>query len=302
MKPNKPDRVGQVFAALGKSVCYLALFVGMQVAVMLPAVFAAVAGDITGEPAENLYDMVGLDPLALTLISGLLTIAVVMAVYLIRRKELGEALWLRPVPAPTLLTGASMAPTLYLVVGIGLALLPTAWKESYDEAAAGVDSGTLVGFVAVALVAPVVEELIFRGLMLNRLSRAMPGWLAVVLSAATFGVCHGHPVWFAYAFVLGVVFGWISLQTRSILPSILGHLTFNAIGQVLSLLPESEDGIELVTAMGVLLIAAIAAPLFNRRAIGALFRRAPKAVPAAQAEEWELPSAPKNYDYNPWDE
>lgn len=302
MRPNKPDRAGQVFIALGKSVCYLALFLGMQVAVMLPAVFAAVAGEITGEPAEYLYGMAGLDTVTLTLISGLLTIAVVMAVYLIRRKGLGEALWLRPVPAPALLTGASMAPALYLVVGVGLALLPEAWMESYSEAAASVDSGSFVGFVAVALVAPVVEELIFRGLILNRLSRAMPGWLAVALSAAAFGVCHGHPVWFAYAFIMGVIFGWISLRTRSILPSILGHLTFNAIGQVFSLLPESEDGMGLVTAMGVLLIAAIAAPLFNRRAIGALFRRAPKAAPAAQAEGWELPAAPKNYDYDPWDE
>lgn len=295
MNQDRPDRVGRVFVALGKSVCYLALFLGMQVAVMLPAVLAAASGEEAG--------LTDLDAVTLTLISGLLTIAIVLAFYLIRRKKLSEALWLRPVPVPTLLTGAALAPALYAAVSVALILLPEAWQESYNEAASSVDTGSLVGVIAVALVAPVVEEFIFRGLIMTRLGRAMPGWLAVVLTAAIFGACHGNAVWFGYAFVLGVFFGWIDWNAGSIWPSILGHLTFNAIGQVMSILAaltgEEEAGVELLTAVGLLFIAAIAAPLFNRRAIGAVLRPAKKAPPAP-AEE--LPTAPGNYDYDPWDE
>ena len=290
-----------VLAALGKSVCYLALFVGMQVAIILPetvyiGVLTALGGDV-----DELYDQLLANTMTYTMISGLLTIAIVIAVYRLRRKPMAEALWLRGVDGPTLLAGAALAPALYLIVGGALALLPEAWLESYNEASAGIDSGTLTGVLAVAVVAPVVEELIFRGLMLNRLSRVMPGWLAAVLSSAAFGVCHGHPVWFAYAFVLGAFFALLDLRAQSILPSILGHIAFNAISQILSFVPETEEGTEQALAMGILLVIAIAAPILNRRGVAALFRRRPRQA-ALPAPDWDLPTQPGTYDYDPWDE
>lgn len=294
-------RAMPVLAALGKSVCYLALFVGMQVAIMLPesvyiGVMAALGGDV-----DELVDQLLANTMTYTMISGLLTIAIVIAVYRLRRKPMAEALWLRGVDGPTLLTGAALAPALYLIVSGALAMLPEAWLESYNEASAGIDSGTLTGVLAVAVVAPVVEELIFRGLILNRLSRVMPGWLAAVLSSAAFGVCHGHPVWFAYAFVLGAFFAFLDLRAQSILPSILGHVAFNAISQILSFVPETEEGTEAALAMGILLLTAIAAPILNWKGVAALFRRRPRQA-ALPAPDWDLPTQPGTYDYDPWDE
>lgn len=299
MNERKPDRVGQVFAALGKSVCYVALFLGMQVAVMLPLFVSAISEMVVGESIvdeSTIIAMLSVDTMIFSMVSGLLTIAIVLAFYLIRRKKLGEALMLRPVPAPTLLTAASLAPALYFLVTTALALLPEAWLDSYSEASEGINTESFVGVVAVAVVAPIVEEFIFRGLVMNRLSRVMPGWLAVVLSAAVFGACHGHPVWFAYAFVLGAVFGFIDLRAGSIWPSILGHVAFNAIGQIFTFIPETEEGTEVVIAMGVLLVVGILIPILNRRAIAALFRPAPAPL-AAQ----EQPTKPQDYDYDPWD-
>lgn len=302
MNPGKPDRVGQIFAALGKSVCYLGLFLGMQIVVMAPAFFSIFIQSLKGElmlDEDDITAMLGADVVTLTLISGLLTIVVVLAFYLIRRKKLSEALMLRPVPAPTLLTASSLVPALYLVVTLFLMLLPEEWSDSYSEASAGIDSGTLIGIIAVAVVAPIVEEFIFRGLMMNRLSGVMPGWLAVVLSSAVFGACHGHPVWFAYAFVLGVFFGFVDLRVGSIWPSILGHVAFNAIGQIITFVPETEEGTEFLIVLGVLALVGIAAPLINRRAVAALFRPMPKPLPEQAAE---LSAQPGTYDYDPWDE
>lgn len=299
MNERKPDRVGQVFAALGKSVCYVILFLGMQVAVMLPLFVSVISEMVVGESIVDegtIIAMLSVDTMIFSMVSGLLTIAIVLAFYLIRRKKLSEALMLRPVPAPTLLTAASLAPVLYFLVTTALTLLPEAWLESYSEASEGINTESLVGVIAVAVVAPTVEEFIFRGLVMNRLSRVMPGWLAVVLSAAVFGACHGHPVWFAYAFVLGAVFGFIDLRAGSIWPSILGHVAFNAIGQVFTFIPETEEGTEVVIAMGVLLVVGIIIPILNRKAIAALFRPAPAPL-AAQ----ELSTKPKDYDYDPWD-
>ena len=297
----RPNRVGQVFVALGKSICYVGLFLGMQVLVVLPVMLvAAIQVAMAGGDEEEIYAAIqNADVMALTLISGLLTVVVVVAFYLIRRKKLSEALWLRPVPGPALFTGASMAPALYFVVVIVLSILPEAWTENYGEASADIATGTVVGVISVVIVAPVVEEVIFRGLTMTRLSRVMSGGLAVLLSAAVFGLCHGELVWFCYAFVLGAFFGFIDLRTGSILPSILGHVVFNAIGQIMTFLPETEEGTEAMIALGVLFLAAIVLPILNRRGIAELFR--PRPVPAVQ-EKWELPGVPETYEYDPWDE
>jgi len=137
--------------------------------------------------------------------------------------------------------------------------------------------------LAIALVAPVVEEFIFRGLMMTRLAQAMPGWLAAALSAAIFGVCHGHPVWFAYTFVLGLAFGLMDLRLGSIWPSILAHMAFNAIGQVFSILTEDDA---VVAALAVLALAGLVVPILCRKEVAALFRPAP----GAAASAGELPA------------
>ena len=304
MPPQKNRRAARVFAALGKSACYVGLFMGMQILVMLPAMIgAAVLATMAGGSEEEINAAIqNVDVMLLTLISGLLTIAVVLAFYLIRRKKLSEALWLRPVSKSDLLAGISLIPALYFVVVIVLTAMPTFMTENYEEASADIATGTVVSIIATVIVAPVVEEFIFRGLIMTRLSRAMPGWLAVLLSAAVFGACHGEFVWFCYTFVLGAFFGFIDLRTGSILPSILGHFVFNAIGQIMGFIP---DGTGTLIALGVLFVAAIVFPILSRKGIAALFRSrpAPLAAPLSEAKvEWDLPSVPGTSEFDPWEE
>ena len=299
IKGGAGSREVQVLIALGKSVCYLALFLGMQVLVVLPVAVAAGVQSALGnwETAEQLYSVLYESATALTAVSGLFTIAAVLLFYLIRREKLEESLWLRRVEGPGLLAGAALAPALYLGITVAMMALPEAWMDSYAEASASVGDGGVGGAIAVVLVAPVVEEFIFRGLIMTRLARAMPGRLAAALSAAVFGACHGHPVWFAYAFVLGVVFGLMDLRLGSIWPSILAHMVFNAIGQVFSLLPE-DDGV-VMGAYLALLAVAVVLPILARKGVKALFRPAPRPLPA---QEGGRPAQPRNDDWNPWDE
>lgn len=111
--------------------------------------------------------------------------------------------------------------------------------------------------------------MIFRGLIQSRLAHALPGWPAVVLSALLFALCHGQPVWMGYAFVLGMVLGIMAWRADSILPSILTHIVFNAIGQVLSL-PQFEQANGLVI-LAVLAAAGAVACLLTRRGLAHLF-------------------------------
>lgn len=302
MKPDKGGRAARVLLALLKSACYLALFLGMQVLVMAPVIAAgAIRTVLAHGPMDEsvVYALMEGNVMTFSLASGLLTIMTILLFYRGYGKKPSEALWLRRVPAPTLWEGAALAPGLYLVVTLVLFLLPKAWLESYNEASAGLDSGGALGVLAVAVAAPVAEELVFRGLIMTRLGEAMPGWLAILLSAAIFGVCHGHPVWFAYAFALGAVFGLMDWRAGSIWPSILGHVAFNAIGQIFTLLPETEIGAGNIAAIAIVLAAAVIGPVLDRRAVAALFRPAPKqgALPKR-----EPAMAPGVYEFDPWDE
>lgn len=297
MKPTKGERAVQILLALLKSSCYLALFLGMQVLVMMPIIIAAVIQTVAedGMLDENwLYAVLNEHAMTFSLIANLFTLLFLLAFYLIRRKKLGETLWLRRVDGPTLWEGAALAPGLFLITNFAVAALPESWLESYNEASAGITSGGVVGAIAVVLAAPVVEEFIFRGLIMTRLSRAMPGWLAVLLSAAIFGACHSHPVWFSYTFVLGIVLGFMDMRADSIWPSILGHAAFNSFSQIFTILPESD--IAELAAVGVLLVAAIVAPILDRKAIVDLFRSRPEVIPVQ-----ELPATPGVYDFDPWD-
>ncbi len=298
MKPGAGERAAQLLLALLKALCCLALFLGAQVLVVLPVTVAAILrAAVNGGTVdqEALARMLSEQSMAFALVAYMLTLFIVMAFYLIRRKRFSEALWLRRVEAPTLWTGAALAPALYLAVTAVLMVLPESWLEGYQEASTGITSGGVVGILAVVVAAPIVEEVIFRGLIMTRLSQAMPGWLAVLLSAAIFGACHGDPVWFGYTFLLGMFFGFLDLRAGSIWPSILGHMAFNAIGQMTDLLRDRNVAVVLVFFL-VLLVLAVALPILDRRGIKALFRPGPRR-PAVR----ELPAVPGVYEFDPWD-
>ena len=86
----------------------------------------------------------------------------------------------------------------------------------------------LVAFGAVAL-APVGEELLFRGLFLGSLRKAgVPAAAAILGTAALFAVVHPPQDW-ASLFVLACVLGWCRERTGSVRPAIVAHALFNAL-------------------------------------------------------------------------
>lgn len=263
MEPKKRT-AGAVFAALGKAVCYLMVFLLSQT--LVSAGYALTASLYTTMNPE-----LGIDPIELTmactdqisLISGLLTLLILAVFFLLRRKDPLREVGIRAARGQCVCAAGAVTPILYAVVIFVLSLLPEAWMESYMDAAESLSQTGVLITVATVAVAPVVEEVIFRGLILSRLRNALPGWLAVVLSALIFGVCHGQIVWICYAFLLGLVFGLMALRSGSIWPSLLAHVIFNGIGQFASYLPDTDTAYWIF--LGALaLVSIITMPIFHR--------------------------------------
>lgn len=85
--------------------------------------------------------------------------------------------------------------------------------------------------LCVGLLAPVLEELFFRKLVIDRLLRygELP---AILISGISFGLIHGNFYQLFYAAMVGIVFGVIYVRSGSILPTMVIHVLFNMMGGV----------------------------------------------------------------------
>lgn len=111
------------------------------------------------------------------------------------------------------------------------------WLEQYEELleTAGLDSSITIPMLFYSVIlAPIGEELIFRGTTMHLARKALPFWLANVMQAFLFGVFHMNWIQGIYAFSLGLVLGYVCEKGGSIYYSIFLHFLFNFWGTVIS--------------------------------------------------------------------
>ncbi len=108
---------------------------------------------------------------------------------------------------------------------------------------------TLTTFVFMVVLAPIVEEFVFRKLLIDRASKYGEG-LAVVLSGVVFGLFHANLNQFAYTFIMGCFYGFIYARTRNVVHTILLHMLNNFISSIVAMFVLEKSGfLELATAM-----------------------------------------------------
>ena len=87
-----------------------------------------------------------------------------------------------------------------------------------------------VGVVSfLVVIAPITEELLFRGLFLNRLAEGYGSRVGVVVSALCFGIFHILPWQVVGAALVGIYLGWLVVRTRSIFVPMFSHAVFNLV-------------------------------------------------------------------------
>jgi membrane protease YdiL (CAAX protease family) len=96
--------------------------------------------------------------------------------------------------------------------------------------------------------APILEELLFRGIILGSLSRYNRTF-AIIISSVAFGLTHGNIQQACYAVIAGIVFAAIDLRYNSIIPSMIVHSFVNIVGMIASLLIKETGYIEAAEKM-----------------------------------------------------
>lgn len=87
----------------------------------------------------------------------------------------------------------------------------------------------LLAFFMIGVCAPVLEEVLFRGILLTGLLRNYRPWVAIGQSALLFGLFHMNPVQIVSAGIMGLLVGWLYYRTRSLLLCIVAHALNNLI-------------------------------------------------------------------------
>lgn len=101
----------------------------------------------------------------------------------------------------------------------------------------------------VVIMAPVMEEFLCRKWIIDRLVR-YGEWVAIFTSAVLFGLFHMNLFQFFYAYLIGLIFGYIYVRTGKLRYTILLHMLINFFGGVVSLLVMQLIGEETLSKMG----------------------------------------------------
>ena len=107
-----------------------------------------------------------------------------------------------------------------------------------------------LGYFVVGLLAPLAEELVFRGAILRALLRwHKNAWVGIAVSAVLFAMIHMNPAQMPHAFLAGLLLGWMYYRTDSIIPGVVFHWVNNSVAYVLyNLYP--DPSLKLVDILG----------------------------------------------------
>lgn len=114
--------------------------------------------------------------------------------------------------------------------------------------------GTALMILYTCLIAPITEELLFRGMLLRTFSRANQRF-AIFATAFFFGLVHGNIPQFLLGFILGIFLAHITLKHGSIFPAVIVHMFMNTFVQLMSFISDHADDTEfLIFSLSLMLL------------------------------------------------
>ena len=129
----------------------------------------------------------------------------------------------------------------------------------------------IVNIVAVSVIPPLVEEFLFRGVVLGKL-RFFGDAFALFLSSALFAIMHGNIIQIPFAFIVGLVLAFLTIKTNSLLPAMVVHFIVNFRSVIISILLDNKaidenvlNNIYLVSLFVVFVLGIISAAMLSRK-------------------------------------
>jgi len=147
-------------------------------------------------------------------------------------------------------TVAVLTPLISLIIIAGswwyydlMALITTFLPEDKSSIAMleNIMNGGFVTVVAICLIAPFTEEMLFRGIILRGFLQNYSPIKSILISSLLFSLVHLNLYQIPSAFILGCFMGWLYYISRSLWPSIIAHTLNNATVYVMYILWPSDE-------------------------------------------------------------
>lgn len=150
-------------------------------------------------------------------------------------------------------------------------ILSTYFVDEFDQFSKLFDFSTLsykatiIMLIYGIFIAPIHEEFLFRGVIFHYMRKGCPFILANILQALLFGILHMNLVQGTYAFLVGLLLGYIFSRAKNLTTTIVIHVTFNIIGSfpILKVLPGNKLTLNLLVSLIGVIVLVIGCVLYN---------------------------------------
>ncbi|MCW3787206.1 CPBP family intramembrane glutamic endopeptidase [Plebeiibacterium sediminum] len=137
--------------------------------------------------------------------------------------------------------------TIVMAIGVtnpiaSLIPMPDFFREAFEQM---MGEKSIFSFLTIAVAAPILEELIFRGVILDGLLKKYTPQRAIFISSFLFAFLHLNPWQFVAAMAIGAFSGYIYYKTNNLLFCVIIHFANNGFAFILSLFEGGEEQIDM---------------------------------------------------------
>lgn len=211
------------------AIYYVLLFIAIQFFTYYPTIIIWLMAE--GMPASRAVSLTlqgnVLISTPMVIVTQLLFSLLMIAIFLWRKYCKVSPAWLRTRQWQVLIWSC--------IAGLGTIIPSQALQEmlpdlpdALQQTMAGLMSSRW-GYIVVCILAPLTEEIVFRGAILKSLLKSIQPVWAIAISALLFALIHANMAQMPHAFIIGLLLGWMYYRTGSILPGIAMHWINNTV-------------------------------------------------------------------------
>lgn len=220
----------------------------------------------------------------LTIAAGVLTLLTYLFIFLIRKKNPLKEVGIAKMPVLPCFGLVFLGAALNIAISFLLPLIPfpEAWWNAHAAQTELIMGATWwITLMLTALIAPLLEEVVFRGLVHTRLKKGMPMLAAMIISSWLFGVMHGTLIAFIYAALLGFLLAWVFEKYKSLLAPMLVHFGFNLCAMGL----DELESLPTLACVAAAVVSVIGIALIQMSAKGKIEVSFPKQLPSVNSAD-----------------
>lgn len=192
--------------------------------------------DASAAELKELFNYLGKDGQAvaiMTVVGGMVCTGVITMIIRLRRVRLPEYLALRPVPLKQLVFWVAVIVVYGIAFNLVTGLLDRDTVTEFMHDISSTSGPMPLFMLGIVIVAPIFEEVFFRGFIFTGLERSPMGVVgAITITAAVWTIIHTQYDWYVLVqiFGLGLIFGYARHRSKSLLPALIMHMQMNLMG------------------------------------------------------------------------